>query len=680
MDPNDTDVFCKGIHDRYADRPHSPDIFPDMCLADFASKYNIKVKPYENDEENREHEAHVVEDDQPQPPGAPTRRRKLQSYTLLDGETVISERRVPKVIRYVHYNEAQDPVNYYREMVLLFYPWRDENLEVETANCEAIYKNKRNKRVILANYNRYNAVRVDLNAIAHALENDRLEGENEQIRLMAGEGQPIHSQPEFLNHYDYDDTIIRPNILVEMGEAVEECVNVVKKYVVPGQMKNDEYYALVDSLNIKQRDYLMHVISLFEQGELPFYHFISGGAGVGKSRLISAIYQSVLRIIRREPGPVDDDMPEILVAAPTGKAAHNIGGMTVHHTFHLKVNQGQNTVDGGLNFDTLNTLRAKFSKVRLIIIDEVSMLSLGLFHQIHENLRQIYRIEASDLQTIFGGIPVIVVGDFNQLRPVKGSFVFEDFKTGPQSIVGNLLWPRFQLYELTEIMRQRDDKLFAEALGRLAAGTLTADDIRLFNGRCYNEDELPEAGKQCIHLFSWNADVQSYNTKQINLKRNNVPEPLEFVHLAFDRVLGTVTPQIMRRVKYTLNDIRAQEAGGLPGEIVLMVGLRYMITANIDVGDGLFNGASGVLRFIEIVSQKAEAVYIEFDDPKVGAAARSKRAAIYEANRGVLSETWTPILRYKKTFNILERGSVTVSIYYYLNNSVVLLIDVCFLI
>lgn len=64
-----------------------------------------------------------------------------------------------------------------------------------------------------------------------------------------------------------------------------------------------------------------------------FHHIVSGGAGVGKSKLISAIFQNVERILPSEPGPIVEN--RVLLVAPTGKAAHNIDGMTAHQVFHL---------------------------------------------------------------------------------------------------------------------------------------------------------------------------------------------------------------------------------------------------------------------------------------------------------------------------------------------------------
>ena len=69
----------------------------------------------------------------------------------------------------------------------------------------------------------------------------------------------------------------------------------------------------------------------------PFYIFLSGGAGVGKSHLIHAIYQGAIRALR-QPGQ-NPDQPTVLLTASTGKAAANINGTTLHSAFNLPVRQ-----------------------------------------------------------------------------------------------------------------------------------------------------------------------------------------------------------------------------------------------------------------------------------------------------------------------------------------------------
>ena len=78
---------------------------------------------------------------------------------------------------------------------------------------------------------------------------------------------------------------------------------------------------------------------------------------------------------------------------------------------------------------------------------------------------------------LFGGINIIAVGDFYQLKPVKGQFIFENYTGNYGPLALNLWQENFTIFELTEITRQKDDKKFAQLLNRLHTGSHTKWDI-----------------------------------------------------------------------------------------------------------------------------------------------------------------------------------------------------------
>ena len=89
----------------------------------------------------------------------------------------------------------------------------------------------------------------------------------------------------------------------------------------------------------------------------------------------------------------------------------------------------------------------------------------------------------------FGGVSIICVGDFHQLRPVKDSYVLQIPNSGTESydlLVEPYLWEKLSFVELTEIMRQKDDQKFAVALNNFANYTLTPKRIMVF----YSADNL----------------------------------------------------------------------------------------------------------------------------------------------------------------------------------------------
>ena len=86
----------------------------------------------------------------------------------------------------------------------------------------------------------------------------------------------------------------------------------------------------------------------------------------------------------------------------------------------------------------------------------------------------------------FGGVSLITVGDLFQLKPVFDKWIFENFQMGYNVLASNIWTEYFTLFELTEIMRQKDDKEFAELLNRLREGKHSEEDIAILKQRLLN--------------------------------------------------------------------------------------------------------------------------------------------------------------------------------------------------
>ena len=166
-------------------------------------------------------------------------------------------------------------------------------------------------------------------------------------------------------------------------------------------MKDDEYLELVRSLNKKQKDFFYHVMKCVKTDLEPFHIFLTGGAGVGKTAVVTAVYQMLIRYFNKEKGENPDEV-KVLLGAPTGKAAFLIHGYTLHSLFHIPASQGFSYK--ALTSNKLNSLRCKFSAVRVLIIDEISMVGKQMFNFIHQRLQQIMGTSLP-----FGGLSVIAV-------------------------------------------------------------------------------------------------------------------------------------------------------------------------------------------------------------------------------------------------------------------------------
>ena len=169
------------------------------------------------------------------------------------------------------------------------------------------------------------------------------------------------------------------------------------------RMSTDDFIKLVRSLNLEQMEFFLHVLKSIKLNKQPLRTFLTGGAGVGKSVVIRALNEALNRHLCSTEG----DNPEncrVLLCAPTGKAAFNIGGTTVHSAFKIPASQGFTYKQ--LDSDSLNALRTKYRDLSVVMIDEVSMVGNNMLNFINERLKHI-----KGSRDYFGGVHVVLIGD-----------------------------------------------------------------------------------------------------------------------------------------------------------------------------------------------------------------------------------------------------------------------------
>ncbi|XP_044742323.1 uncharacterized protein LOC123304800, partial [Chrysoperla carnea] len=619
MAPESNDIFCQNVLDRYVLRPDS---LEELCLADFIALYNFHKKNRGTDNSDNElDQDHDIE---------PTTAVRLP---LKDGSGFIKKRQKPAIIRYRRYNMGTDPDNYFREQVMLYLPWRNENTDILSKDCLEVCQQY--VEIITTNRRKYNYFESESEldeALRDAYDHQNLvpEEPDENVDL-DNEFLPF-AVPEI----ESDTNIIR---IVEPDDN-DNGSGVIK---LPPVISENFLYELVCSLNVKQQLYFTHVLHNINSKTV-FYEFVSGQAGVGKSRLISAIYQALTYRFNSVPGS-DPNSIKIILSAPTGRAAFAIGGSTLHSLFSLPVNQSSIEMRP-LSSDTANSLFSKLINLRLLIIDEISMVGTKMLLSLDSRLKQIFK---SNLP--FGGISVLVLGDLRQLPPVGDKFVFCPAVNDPYSnIIGAHLWNHFKYFELTEIMRQRDDKVFAIALNNLGSGTLTDLDIDLFTKRICNAQDVPQ---DAIHLFATNAEVNSYNDfklDQINTETCIVT--------ATDRIKGSLSEQAKANLLNAVKDLKTSQTGGLALSVKLKISAKYMICINVDVADGLTNGACCQLAHIDYGllgnGQRVPIkLWVKFADESIGSIARSKCINPRNSN-------WVPIVQKVNSFQYKTNDQVSI--------------------
>ena len=279
---------------------------------------------------------------------------------------------------------------------------------------------------------------------------------------------------------------------------------------------------------------------MIKTSEKPFYAFLSGGGGVGKSLLIKSIYQAALKYYNSRAGQ-DFRRVQILLLAPTGKAAYLIKGNKIHSAFGILARQSLKNYKR-LDSGRLNTMRCELGALKLILLDEMSMVGNSMFTvQLNNRLK--------GTKEDFGGVSIITLGDLFQLKPVMDGYVFTDVQClNSYNILAPNLWRKhFKMFELDEIMRQRESKMFAEILNRLREGNHTASDLQKLKERCVDESKCPT---EAPRLFIQNALVDEYNDKVYQSFDSVDKKTIK----AQDSVIGACSAElkekIMRQIPY----------------------------------------------------------------------------------------------------------------------------------
>ena len=181
----------------------------------------------------------------------------------------------------------------------------------------------------------------------------------------------------------------------------------------------------INSLNSKQRE-IFNVVHTWAKEYIkneghnvePIHIFLSGSGGAGKSHLVKVIYNAISKTWLYHCK--DPEKPRILLLGPTAISAVNMGGTTIHSGVGIK--PGINLLD--LNEKSKAALRNSLSEVKLLIIDELSMVSNDLRTDIDSRLGEIFAVIP---KKEFCGLSVMTVVDLLQLPSIRGKLIFSQF-------------------------------------------------------------------------------------------------------------------------------------------------------------------------------------------------------------------------------------------------------------
>ena len=118
--------------------------------------------------------------------------------------------------------------------------------------------------------------------------------------------------------------------------------------------------------------------------------------------------------------------------------------------------------------------------MKLVFIDEKSMVGCHIFNKIDQYLQEIF-----GCKKIFGGCHVVAIGDFYQMKPVKDTYIFKNPDSSYSALATNTWTDHFKIFTLVEIMRQCNEKEFCEVLNRLRKAKCTQANHDCFNHALY---------------------------------------------------------------------------------------------------------------------------------------------------------------------------------------------------
>lgn len=166
------------------------------------------------------------------------------------------------------------------------------------------------------------------------------------------------------------------------------------------------------------------------------------------------------------------------------------------------------------------------------------------------------------------------------------------------------------MIELSEIMRQRGDSAFAEMLCRVRTANCTPADVDMLKSREITSDAT-NYPNDALHVYRLNVDVDSRNTVMLN---SLAPQCEQYSIKASDAMAGQTA-----HIELSTLPNKRQQTGGLHSVLKLAIGARVMLTTNVDVSDGLVNGARGeVVHVVTNNDNNVTTVLVKFDNMHVG--------------------------------------------------------------
>lgn len=345
------------------------------------------------------------------------------------------------------------------------------------------------------------------------------------------------------------------------------------------------------SLSPEQRE----VIYAIEDGHNVF---VTGRAGTGKSYLLKYLKNEYIN-------------KGLHITASTGIAAVQVGGRTLHSWAGLGLgNMPVHQMLRNLFSAKGSRLRRKIKNAKMLAIDEVSMISSKTLDTLNELLKGVKENDKP-----FGGIQLILFGDFLQLPPVFKNFDVDDMEETFCFLSDSWGEANIRHFLLKKVFRQ-DEEEFIGLLNNIRYGTLTHGDVDILRQRYEARDN--EGSIRPTKIVTHNAQVDRINRDRLK----EIPSRERVFKAEFDG--SEAKCEFLRK-----NSIA-------PEELTLKIGAQVMMLKNTYQKDGVINGSLGIIR--DFSAKKGYPV-VEFSNGEVITVGREVWAIeSYDEKTGMIKE------------------------------------------
>ena len=267
--------------------------------------------------------------------------------------------------------------------------------------------------------------------------------------------------------------------------------------------------------------------------------------------------------------------------------------MTVHSALSLNQHKKKNA-----NGKTRRDLTAMWEGVDFFFTDEISMIGCKMLYQISEAL-----IKAKGNTSPFGGINLVVAGDFAQLPPVgeirltasiDTSQSRHTSKRGQGNVFGKLLWlyiNNIVIFKQSVRQSRPENAPLVDLLTRLREGRCSHKDYDLLSSRVLQNMKIDWGKwKNTPIVVSENAQKDALNIRAAEAFARKTNQPLHWYHAIDTQQRNIVTDPTLNVYLEKLNSgVTNQRLGKIP----LVIGIPVMIAQNYDVENGIVNGCTG---------------------------------------------------------------------------------------